>query len=190
MAINKERKRELVAAYSEILQHTSGFVITEYRGMSVDHLDALRKVLRETDSAYVVTKNTLFKIALRETGWPIPEDLLVGPVATAFADGNMPGLMKSMLDYQEDNPDLFTLKGGVMGSSVLSVAELKAISELPSLDQLRAEITGLLVQPPTGLVSILDAPAKDLVGVVNAATSDLINVLNAYVQKEGGDEAA
>ena len=180
MAITRERKEELVALYGDMLQHTTGFVVTEYRGLTVKRVDDLRAKLRDVNGVYAVTKNTLFKIALQQAEWPIPEAMLAGPVATAFADGNFPGVAKVMLDFQKDNPDLVAIKGAVMGGLILSPKEVQTISELPSLDELRAQLAGLMVQPATGLVSVL-----------NAATSDLVNVLHAYVQKhEDGSEAA
>ena len=179
MAITRERKEELVAQYSEILQHASGFVVTEYRGLTVAHLNELRNKLRETGASYVVTKNTLFNLALRQNEWVVPEELLLGPVATAFADGNMPGMAKTLLDFKKDHDEQFIIKGGVMQGRVLTSAQVEAISKLPSLDELRAQLAGLVVQPATGLVSVL-----------NAATGDLVNVLHAYVQENSDGEAA
>jgi large subunit ribosomal protein L10 len=179
LAITKARKEELVAQYTDILQSASGFIITEYRGMTMGDFNTLRNKLRETGGSYVVTKNTLFSIALRQNNWAVPEELLLGPVATAFADGNLPGLAKLLLDFKKDHEETFVIKGGVMGENVLSAAEVEAISKLPSLDELRAQIAGLLVQPATGLVSVL-----------NGATANIVNVLNAYVQENSEGEAA
>ncbi len=179
MAITKQRKEELVAQYGQILQNSSGFIVTEYRGMTMGNFNDLRNKLRDTGGSYVVTKNTLFSIALREAGWTVPEDLLVGPVATAFADGNLPGLAKLLLDFRKDHEEHFIIKGGAMPGSVLTAAEVETISKLPSLDELRAQLAGLLVQPATGLVSVL-----------NAGTSSLVNVLHAYVQENTEGEAA
>ncbi|MBZ0300135.1 MAG: 50S ribosomal protein L10 [Anaerolineae bacterium] len=180
MAITRERKEELVAQYAELLQHATGFIVTEYRGMTMGDFNALRGKLRETGGAYVVTKNTLFSIALREADWPVPEEMLLGPVATAFADGNLPGLAKTLIDFRKDHEQHFVIKGGVMLGNLLSAADVEAISKLPTLDELRAQLAGLLVQPATGLVSVL-----------NAATSDIVNVLHAYVQEnsESGEAA-
>ncbi len=100
MAITRERKEELVAQYSEILQNASGFIITEYRGMNMGAFNDLRNKLGNLGGSYVVTKNTLFMIALRENGWVVPEDLLLGPVATVFADGNMSAVAKLVLDFK------------------------------------------------------------------------------------------
>jgi large subunit ribosomal protein L10 len=190
LAITRERKEELVDIYNQLLQGTTGFVVTEYRGLSVHQVDALRAKLRESGGSYLITKNTLFKIALEQAGWVVPDELLAGPVATAFANGDMPAMIKSVLDYQKDHPDFFVIKGGVMGESVLTVEELKAISELPPLDELRSQLLGLLDQPATGLVSVLNQPATDIVNIFNAATTDLLNVLQAYVQQQEGGEAA
>lgn len=179
MAITRERKEELVAHYSEILKAASGFVVTEYRGMTMGELNELRRKLRDTGGSYVVTKNTLFGIALRENGWTVPEELLAGPVATAFAPTNMPGVAKVLLDFQKDHEAHFRIKGGVLLGSLLSASDIEAVSKLPTLDELRAQLAGLLVQPATGLVSVL-----------NAATSDIVNVLHAYVQENSEGEAA
>ena len=177
LAISRTRKEELVSAYSQILEHSTGFVVTEYRGLTVGHISDLRGKLAEVNAAYVVTKNTLFKRSLEAQEWPIPADLLVGPVATAFADGNMPGMAKAMLDFQKDHEDVFIIKGGVMTGNILTPADVEAISKLPTLDELRAELAGLMVQPATGLVSVL-----------NAATADIVNVLQAYVQENSEED--
>lgn len=179
LAITRERKEELVAQYSEILQSASGFIVTEYRGMNMGAFNELRKKLGEMGGAYVVTKNTLFTRALRENGWVVPEDLLVGPVATVFADGNMPGVAKLVLDFRKDHEAHFIIKGGVMAGSVFKADDIEAISKLPTLEELRAQLAGLIVQP-----------ASSLVGVINAATADIVNVLQAYLQENSEGEAA
>lgn len=179
MAITKQRKQELVAVYTQLLQHSNGFIVTEFQGIPMSAMNDLRAKLRGMNSAYVITKNTLFGIALREAGWAVPEKMLVGPSATAFADGDVAGLAKAMLAFQKDNAEKVKIKGGVMGQTILSAAEVQTISELPPLSELRAQLLGLLVQPPTGLVNVL-----------NAATSDIVNLLHAYVQENSSEPAA
>ena len=179
MAITKERKEELVAEYGDILGNSSGFIVTEYRGMTVAKLNELRAKLRENNASYVVTKNTLFTIALKQAGWPIPDELLEGPVAVAFSEQDVSKMAKAMLDFAKDNPDFFVIKGGVMAGSVFGSSQVEAISQLPSLDELRAQLAGLIVQPATGLVSVL-----------NSATAQVVQVLQAYLQENGGGEEA
>lgn len=179
MAISKERKQELVALYGEILTHATGFIVTEYRGLGVKQLDELRGKLREVNGGYVITKNTLFKIALEQADWPVPDDLLAGPVATAFADGNMPGVAKALLDFQKNYPEILVVKGGVMLGNTLSAKDIQAVSELPTLDELRAQLAGLMIQPAQGLVNVLQA-----------GTSGVVNVIQAYLDEHGDEEAA
>ncbi len=183
MAINKKRKEELVAQYVEMLEQARGVVITEYRGLTVKELQELRARLREKNATYTITKNTLLKIALEQVGMAVPEDLLNGPVALAVALEDLPAMVKVLLEYADDN-ELFITKGGVIGEDVVAEGELKAISELPPLDVLRAQLAGMVTMPLTQLMGLLEEPGRQLVAVVRAGTDGLVNVLAAYSQKE------
>lgn len=186
MAITRERKEELVAQYVDLLERTNGFVIVNYKGMSVNQTEDLRNKIREADGTYAVTKNTLFTKALQQQGWPVPDDLLKGPTAIAFGLDNMPGVAKAVLDFTDelDVKEKLAISGGVMTGEILSIDQVETISELPTLDEIRAQLAGLIVQPATGLVSI-----------INAANGQIVNVIQALLDKEGegdtgGDEAA
>ena len=179
MAITKERKHELVAEYSGLLANTDGFIVTEYRGLSVAKLDDLRDRLRETSGVYTVTKNTLFSIALEQSGWSVPTDMLLGPTAVAFGNGNLPAVAKVVQGFIKDNPEVFVVKGGVLAGEIFSAKEIEAISNLPTLDEIHAQLAGLIVQP-----------ASQLAGLLNAATSQVVNVLQAYVQENQPSEDA
>lgn len=170
MAITKERKEELVAVYNSQLAKTDGFIVTEYRGLTVDKLDDLRNKLRAASGSYTITKNTLFGISLKQNGWPVPSDLLVGPTAVAFGNGNLPGVAKIVQGFQKENADLFIVKGGVISGSIFKTKDLDAIASLPTLDELHAQLAGLIVQP-----------AASLAGLLSAATSQVVNVLQAYL---------
>lgn len=182
MAINKERKTELVQEYVSMLEQAKGVVITEYRGMTVKHLDELRGKLREQNASFTITKNTLLKIALEQVGMAVPEDLLVGPVALAVAYEDLPATVKTVLDYAKDN-ELFIAKGGVLGTQAVKADSLEAISQLPPLDVLRAQLLGMTTMPLTQLVGLLDEPGRQVVAVIKAATDGIVNVLAAYSQK-------
>jgi large subunit ribosomal protein L10 len=170
LAITKERKEELVAVYNSQLAKTDGFIVTEYRGLTVDKLDDLRNKLRAASGSYTITKNTLFGISLKQNGWPVPSDLLVGPTAVAFGNGNLPGVAKIVQAFQKENADLFIVKGGVISGSIFKAKDLDAIASLPTLDELHAQLAGLIVQP-----------AASLAGLLSAATSQVVNVLQAYL---------
>lgn len=178
MAITRERKEELVSAYSSLLAGTDGFIVTEYRGLTVAKLDDLRNKLREASGVYAITKNTLFSIALKEAGWVVPEDLLLGPTAVVFGNGNLPGVAKIVQGFQKDNSELFIVKGGVLAGSAFKAKDLEAIASLPTLDEIHAQLAGLIVQP-----------AASLAGLLNAATSQVVNVIQAYLQDQEGDAA-
>ncbi len=182
MAITKERKEELVAEYVDMLRRARGVVITEYRGMTMKQLDELRAKLRENNAGFTVTKNTLLKIALREVGMGVPDELLLGPVAVAAAFEDLPATIKLVLDYAKDNT-LFVTKGGVIGEMVVQAEQLQAVAELPPLDVLRAQLLGMVTMPLTQFLGLLEEPGRQVVGVIHAATSGVINVLAAYTEK-------
>jgi large subunit ribosomal protein L10 len=188
LAITRERKEEIVSQYTELLERSTGFIVTEYRGMKVARLDELRAALRQNESSYVITKNRLFKIALDNLGMPVPDELLNGPVAVSFAFTDLPATVKTLLDQRKTN-DLLVLKGGVIGQTVIGEDDLKTISELPSLDELRAQLMGMLIQPTQGLVNVLNAPPQNLVNTLSAGVSSVADVLAAYVAKQESDAA-
>jgi large subunit ribosomal protein L10 len=188
LAINKKRKEELVEQYIDTLERARGVVITEYRGMSVRHLDELRAKLRENNASFTITKNTLLKIALDRVGMAVPDDLLMGPVALAVAYEDMPQMVKTILDHADDQ-ELLIIKGGVMGESVVAEGDLEALSKLPSLDELRAQLTGMVTMPLTQFMGLLDEPGRQVVGVIQAATNGVVNVLAAYAQKQEQEAA-
>ena len=177
MAISRQQKEALVAAYGQMLQDTSGFILTGYSGLSVAQLHDLRLRLRQNNARYVVTRNRLFKLALQENDWPVPQEQLQGPVGTAFANGDMPGMAKTLLAFRDEQDEILEIHGGVMDGEVLGPAELEALSRLPSLDELRAQLAGLVLQPAAAIVNTL-----------NAATVDVVNVLQAYVQENSESE--
>lgn len=169
MALTRERKDELVAAYVDLLQNTSGFVIIQHAGMTTGEIDQLRLKIREANGQYMAAKNTLLVKALQQCGWPVPDEMLKGPSAIAFGMENLPGVAKVVLDYLGDkDAQKIAVKGGVMGNEVFKRDKVEAISKLPTLDELRAQIAGLVVSPATGIVSVLQAVNSQIVNVLQA----------------------
>lgn len=180
MAITRERKEELLTEYARILSGTDGFIVTEYRGLSVAKLNDLRDKLRSpAGGSYSITKNTLFRIALERSGWVVPAAMLEGPTAVVFGNGNLPAVAKVVQDWQKTNAELFIVKGGVLGASVFQGKELGAVANLPTMDEIRAQLAGLIV-----------APASQLAGLLQAATSQVVNVLQALEDKHNKPEEA
>lgn len=183
MAITKERKAQLVQQYVDMLRQAKGVVITEYRGMTMKQVDELRGKLRESNAGFTVTKNTLLKIALREVGMAAPEDMLAGPVALAVAYDDLARTIKVVLEYASTN-EVFVAKGGIVGESVFPASQLEAISQLPPLEVLRAQLLGVVTMPMTQFLGLLNEPGRQVVAVIQAATGGVVNVLAAYTQKE------
>jgi large subunit ribosomal protein L10 len=178
LAITKERKEELVAQYSELLAQSRAIILTEYSGLSVKQMQALRAQVRQVDGAFYVTKNTLLKLALAEQDTRLPDDLLVGQLATGFAMNEVPSLAKALTNFAKDVEDL-KIVGGLLDGELLTAAQIKELADLPSLDELRAQIIGMI-----------QGPARNLVGVVAGGVRQVVNVLDAYAKKEGEAEAA
>lgn len=171
MALSRERKQELVAEYSDMIQNSQAMILTEYRGLTDKELKAVRRAVREADGAYRVTKVTLLKLALQANGYSLPEDLEGAPVAIGFCYKDIPSVAKALTGYAKDG-ELMIIRGGLMGDRFLTGEEVKAISELPPLEVLRAQFLGLL-----------DAPAANLVGVIQAGVTQVVNVLHAYAEQ-------
>ena len=172
MAITRDRKNALVAQYGEWLQDADGIILMDYRRLNVPQTEKLRNEIRQSEGRYSVCKNTLLKLAMDEQGWPIPLDLLSGPTAVAFAGHNFPAVAKSLLEYTEEleQEDALVIKGGILLGERLDAQRVKAISALPSMDELRSQLVGLLA-----------TPSQNLVNVIQGATSSVVNVLAAYL---------
>jgi len=186
LALTKETKNEILAGYLKVLEKAQGLVITEYRGMRMKQFNETRKIMRANNGMYMVTKNTLFKIALTQMGMAAPDELLNGPVAVGVAFDNLPALTKIMLQRAKED-ELLKPKGAIMGLTVFSKDQLEMVSTLPTLDEARAGLIGTLVAPATALLSLLEQPATQLLALFQAyADKDK----NADVAADDGIQAA
>lgn len=174
--ISRARKEEQVSRYAELLGESNGFAIVSTQGLSVNRIEALRRQVREVGGEYVVGKNTLVIKALEQAGWVVPEGQLQGPTAVIFGRDNFPGVAKALFAFIEKEKledDKMQVVGGVMGKDVLKGTGVKAVSELPTLPELQAQIIGLIVQPAQNIVTILDM-----------ANANVVNVLQALLDKD------
>lgn len=178
MAISRERKEVLLAEYRQRLEESNALFLAEYKGINVKKMEALRDNVRDASGILSVTKNTLLSLAIEESGRPVPEDMLLGQVASGFATGEVPAMAKALVDFAKDN-ESFVIKGGLLGSRILSATDVEDLAKLPSLDQLRAQLIGLV-----------STPARNIAGTVASGVRQLVNVLNAYADTAEGGEAA
>ena len=169
MAITREHKQAILKSYVDLLSKANGMVLTEYRGMGMANLNATRAALRPIKGRFTITKLTLLKLALQETGFAVPEDLLTGPTAIAVALGDLSGLTKVILQRAKED-DKLVLKGAIMGQTVFRANQLEALSTLPTLDEARASFIGTLQQPASRLAGLFTQPAQGMAAILKAFT--------------------
>ena len=149
-------KAEAVAALAEAFRTASAAVLTEYRGLSVKQISDLRRALG-SDTTYSVVKNTLTTIAARDAGLTDLDDLLSGPTAIAFVNGDPVEAAKGLRDFAKANPVL-VVKGGVMDGRSLSVDEVRKLADLESREVLLGKLAGAMLASLSQAVYLLNAP--------------------------------
>lgn len=153
-----------VAVVSEIaakLADAGAVFVTEYRGLSVGQLASLREKLRPADAELTVYKNTLARLAVREAGIDGLDELLVGPTALAFVRGDVAAAAKALRDASKATP-LLVLKGGSLGGAALSADDVKALADLPSREELLANLAGAFQAPMVKTAGLLQALPRNL----------------------------
>jgi len=150
---------EKVAVVEEIvgkLSTAKAVFVSEYRGMTVKGLANLRTALRDSGAEHKVYKNTLAILAVREAGLDVLEPMLVGPTSLTFATDDTVAAAKALNTAAKGNP-LLILKGGALGTSALSIDDVKALADLPSREQLLAQFAGALQAPLVKTAGLLQA---------------------------------
>jgi large subunit ribosomal protein L10 len=166
---------EKVAVVDEVrerLASAPAALLTEYRGLKVGELAALRRSLREVGGDYTIYKNTLVRFAVRDLGLEL-EELLTGPTAIAFADDAV-GVARALRDFGRTNPNL-VVKGGVLGTRALSADQARALADVPPREVLLARLAGGLA-----------APLQQLAGLLQALPRNLAYGLSALIEARGG----
>ncbi|WP_425230389.1 50S ribosomal protein L10 [Sphingomonas sp.] len=174
--MDRAQKAAAVAELKQTFSSVGVVVVTRNNGMTVAQSTRLRNAMREAGATYKVSKNKLAKIALDGTDYLSLGDLLTGPVGLATSIDPV-AAAKVVVDFAKGN-DKFEIVGGALkeqagGATALDLAGVQALATLPSLDELRAKIVGLIVAPATKLATITQAPA-----------AQIARVLSAYAEKE------
>lgn len=173
--MDRAQKSELVAELNRTFSESAVVVVTRNLGLTVAQSTALRVKMREAGASYKVAKNRLARIAAEGTDYASISDLLTGPTALSTSPDPV-AAAKVVVDFAKAN-DKLEIVGGAMGTTVLDANGVKALATMPSLDELRAKIVGLIQAPATKVVQIVQAPA-----------GQLARVFAAYADK--GQEAA
>jgi large subunit ribosomal protein L10 len=164
--MDRAQKRESVAALKRTFTETNVVVVTRNLGLTVAQSTDLRTKMRDAGAAYKVTKNTLTLIALEGTPYAPLSDLMTGPTALATSADPV-AAAKAAVDFAKTN-DRLEIVGGAMGETVLDADGIKALAALPSLDELRARIVGLVQAPATKIVRTIAEPGGMLARVIGA----------------------
>ncbi|MQX37215.1 50S ribosomal protein L10 [Roseospira navarrensis] len=170
--MNRDEKKELVAAMHAEFGESSVCIVTHYQGLTVAQMETLRGKVREGGAKFRVTKNRLTKLALTGTDFEGLTDLFTGPTAIATSTDPV-AAAKACADFAKTNDKLVIL-GGAMQGRVMDAEAVQALAKLPSLDELRGKLVGLLTTPAQRVASVTQAPA-----------GQLARVLNAYAESQG-----
>jgi len=164
--VNRAEKASLVDTLKGVFESANVVVVTHYSGLSVAEMTALRAQMAEAGASFKVTKNRLAKIALEGTEKKILSDYFTGPTAIAVSDDPV-AAPKVAVEFAKKNEKLVIL-GGLMDQTPLDADGVKALASLPSLDELRARIVGMINTPATRIAGVTQAPAGQLARVFGA----------------------
>ena len=167
--MERAAKKEAVETLNGLFKATSVAVVAHYSGLTVAQMQRLRMQMKQAGASVKVSKNRLAKIALEGTDVASVAALLQGPTVLAYS-GDPIAAPKVATDFAKAN-EKFVILGGAMGKTALNPDGVKALASLPSLDELRAKILGLLVAPATKIAQVVNAPAAKLARVVQAYAS-------------------
>ncbi|GAB4505777.1 MAG: 50S ribosomal protein L10 [Anaerolineales bacterium] len=167
MALSKQKKNEVLDQYQAWLSKSQAVILVEYTGANMKAMDNIRAKVREAGGEFHVIKNTLAKRAFEASGLAFPESLLTSSTAASFAFTDPAATAKALAEATK-GMEAIKVKGGFMGAEVLSVAQVKALAELPPLPVVRAQLLGVLQAPAGKLVRTLAEPARSLAAVFRA----------------------
>jgi large subunit ribosomal protein L10 len=173
LAISRKRKEELISTYTEQVEESQGVVFAHYMGLSVPQMEELRHQTRENEGSVFVVKNTLFQRVMDDKGLDVPDELLTGPTLVAFCHQDVPPLAKAFKEFTgEIEAGEFTIRGAIVEGTFYDAAQTLTLAELPTRDELFAQVLGTI-----------HAPGTQLAGVVASGVRQVLNVVQAYVDK-------
>ena len=167
--MDRLKKEELVNALNGVFDSANLVVVTRPAGLTVAESTELRSRMREAGALFKVTKNRLTRLALRGTRFEPLSDLFVGPTAIAYSEDPIIAA-KVAVKFADDNEKLEIIGGGLF-DQILDAGEVKNLAKLPSLDELRGKIVGVLNAPATKIAGVLQAPGAQLARVLQARAS-------------------
>ena len=164
--MDRAAKSELISALGRVFKATKVVVVAHYSGLTVAQMQTLRRQMKQAGASVKVAKNRLAKIALEGSDVASIAALLKGPALIAYS-GDPIAAPKAAVEFAKTH-EQFVILGGAMGTTSLDPNGIKALAALPSLDELRGKIVGLIVAPATKIAQVVNAPAAKLARVVHA----------------------
>ena len=158
--MNKKQKQNYITEMTSEFEKSEAVIVAHYQGLTVNKLDELRAKMREHGIIFKITKNRITKLALEKTRCKDLLNLFTGPTAVALSQDAIASA-KILTNFSKENKNLKIL-GGIMGNEILDLAGVKNVATLPTLDEARAKIVGILRSPAQKIASILLAPASKI----------------------------
>jgi large subunit ribosomal protein L10 len=180
--VHRSEKERVITELTDRLKTSDTLIVADYRGLTMTDIDGLRGTLLESGATFTVVKNTLGRIAAKESGNDALLALLEGPTAIAFleADGDMVAVAKALSDSARTTK-ILTIRGGVLQGKTITGEEVGELAKLPPVDVLRAQVVGAIIAPLTQLIGLVSAPLQNLIGLIDARIEQL---------EAGGDTSA
>ena len=169
--MNRSEKKDFVTKIRDDFSNSSTIIVTHYSGLSVKEIEELRKAMRTNGAKFKVTKNSLTKLALANTQIETIADLFNGPTAVAYSSYSiLPA--KVVVEYEKKFKN-FKIIGGAFEGEKVGEEKIKFLASLPTLEEIRSKLIGLLITPVRKIASILQAPAGQLVRLVDLRSKEL-----------------
>lgn len=165
----KSKKSELVESFKHEFTEASAMIVAHYHGLSVSQISVLRKQIRQSGAKFSVAKNTLLKLALKDTPFDQVNEMFKGPTAIAISNDPV-AVSKVMVEFAEKNANLKII-GGVANDNVITIDGIKVLATLPSIDVLRGKIISILQTPAITIARLLNTPATNVTRVISAKST-------------------
>jgi len=167
LAISRQQKEELVEQYKKWVTESDGMVLTHFHGLSVKAISDLRRDIRESGGEFHIIKNSLAKRAFEESGREWKEGVFNGPTALGISYQNPTGLAKVIKDFSNEFGTI-EIKSGYLAERLMTVEEIIALAELPSMEKMRAKLLRTILAPASQLVRTLAEPGRQVAAVLKS----------------------
>ena len=165
ITLNRAEKKEFVENFQVSLNNAKVLLVTHYKGLSVSEISELRRSVIEQSANFKVTKNTLAKRALKDTCYENLDKFFSGPTAVTYSD-DPASAAKAVFNFSKENENLKII-GGAIGNKELTIDEIKTLANLPGLQELRAQIVGIILSPLRNIATLLNKPSQSIATIIS-----------------------